>query len=61
SQDWRQGQRGQTAPEPGHLKAASASARSSLPSYSAPLDGAISGRALYDGKLDLAEALAALR
>ncbi len=27
----------------------------------APLDGAISGRALYDGKLDLAEALAALR
>ncbi len=27
----------------------------------APLDGAISGRALYDGKLDLAEALAVLR
>lgn len=27
----------------------------------APLDGAISGRALYDGALDLAEALAALR
>lgn len=27
----------------------------------APLDGVISGRALYDGKLDLAEALAALR
>jgi len=27
----------------------------------APLEGAISGRALYDGKLDLAEALAALR
>ncbi|WP_127104720.1 1-(5-phosphoribosyl)-5-[(5-phosphoribosylamino)methylideneamino]imidazole-4-carboxamide isomerase [Pararhodobacter zhoushanensis] len=27
----------------------------------APLDGAISGRALYDGKLDLAEALAALK
>ncbi|TVS05572.1 MAG: 1-(5-phosphoribosyl)-5-[(5-phosphoribosylamino)methylideneamino]imidazole-4-carboxamide isomerase [Rhodobacteraceae bacterium] len=27
----------------------------------AALDGAISGRALYDGKLDLAEALAALR
>ncbi len=26
----------------------------------APLDGAISGRALYDGRLDLAEALAAL-
>ncbi|MCA2012834.1 1-(5-phosphoribosyl)-5-[(5-phosphoribosylamino)methylideneamino]imidazole-4-carboxamide isomerase [Cereibacter sphaeroides] len=27
----------------------------------APLNGAISGRALYDGKLDLAEALAALK
>lgn len=27
----------------------------------APLDGAISGRALYDGKLDLAEAMAVLR
>lgn len=27
----------------------------------APLDGAISGRALYDGKLDLAEAIAMLR
>ena len=27
----------------------------------APLDGAISGRALYDGKLDLAEALQALK
>jgi phosphoribosylformimino-5-aminoimidazole carboxamide ribotide isomerase len=27
----------------------------------APLDGAISGRALYDGKLDLAEALATLK
>ena len=27
----------------------------------APLDGAISGRALYDGKLDLAEALKALK
>ena len=27
----------------------------------APLDGAISGRALYDGALDLAEALATLR
>ncbi|MBR3370250.1 MAG: 1-(5-phosphoribosyl)-5-[Rhodobacteraceae bacterium] len=27
----------------------------------APLDGAISGRALYDGKLDLAQALAALK
>ncbi|GAB4266987.1 MAG: 1-(5-phosphoribosyl)-5-[(5-phosphoribosylamino) methylideneamino]imidazole-4-carboxamide isomerase [Pararhodobacter sp.] len=27
----------------------------------APLDGAISGRALYDGKLDLAEALMALK
>jgi len=27
----------------------------------AVLDGVISGRALYDGKLDLGEALAALR
>jgi phosphoribosylformimino-5-aminoimidazole carboxamide ribotide isomerase len=26
-----------------------------------PLNGAISGRALYDGKLDLAQAMAALR
>ena len=33
----------------------------SLKSCGAPLDGAISGRALYDGAIDLAEALQVLK